>query len=483
MRGLWERAGQNREASVSPRRAVLIVILLATFTVRLGTALALPNINHADEVYQVGEQAYRSVHGYGIEPWEFRTASRAVLLPTLVGPIYHLNISAHARRLLQSALFCALSLIPVWVAFQWGGRLYGTSGAVISAAIMGLWFELVYFAPKATADAVAGYGLLLALYLARPAARPIAVFAAGVCLAVTLALRVQIAPAIGLLFLLAFGVGSRTRIGALSGGVLAGLFVAGLVEWRWWGTPFQGQIGYLVLEATRHSSQYFSQEPLTFYAKRYILMYGAALPLFAWLVIRGARRAPILLVVALAVIVPFHFVGHKEYRFIVAAAPLLVLLGGLATADLFERFGRQSRVALAAVIAGFAAGMVAVSWGDTYRPLWTLHGNHVRAFEAVGEQPDACGVALVGIRWWQTPGYSGLGRDVPIYEVLDEPDRSRLFDAANYVLQATKAEPPPAPFVVWREYTRPVQYLYRRPGGCVPAPDSQVREPEGIPGT
>ena len=471
------------EAFSTRHRGVLAIILVAAFAIRFGAAWRLPTIHHADEVYQVAEQAYESVHGYGIVPWEFRTASRAAILPTLVEPIYRLQADASTQRLVQSALFSALSLIPVWVAFRWAGSVHGLAGAILSAAIMAMWFELVYFAPKATADAVCSYFLIAALFLARPSAGLVAVAAAGLCLVVAVAIRVQIAPAVAVALLSALAIGGRRRTLALLAGVAAGLAITGLMEWRWWGAPFQGQVGYLVMEFTRHSSRYFGQQPLIFYVKQYILMYGAALPIVAWLVWMGARHAPILLVIATAVIVPFHLVGHKEYRFVVAALPVLVLAVGLGASGLLARLGdARARRTLPVVVAGWAIAMLAVSFGDTYRPLWTRHRNHVLAFEEVGRQPDACGIALVGIRWWQTPGYSALGRDVPIYELGPEADPARILSAANYVLQATKAEPPPAPFEQWRAFTRPVQYLYHRPGGCVPEPSLQVRRPPGIPG-
>jgi hypothetical protein len=458
-------------------------VLVTCFVLRFGVASRLPSIHHADEVYQVAEQAYRSIHGYGIVPWEFRTASRTALLPTLVEPIFHLDVTATSRRLLQAAFFCGLSLIPVWVAFHWGGRLYGMTGAVLSAAIMAMWFELVYFAPKATADAVSSYFLLAGLFLARPTASQKAAFAAGASLAFALTLRVQIAPAVALSVLVALMGGGRARVPMLVAGLGAGLVTAGAVEWRWWGVPFQGQIGYLLMEFTHHSSRFFGRQPLTFYVKQYILMYGAALPIVAFLIYHGARKAPVLLIAALAVIVPFHFVGHKEYRFVIAGLPILVLLMGLAASDLTGRIAPASgRGIVSVVIGGWLVAMLAVCFGDTYRPLWTRHGNHVLAFEEVGRQENACGVALVGIRWWQTPGYSGLGRDIPIYEITGENDAARMLTAANYVLQATKASAPPAPYERWREYTRPLQYLYRRAGGCVPDSSSQVRTPPGIPG-
>jgi hypothetical protein len=463
-------------------RLVLAAVLLACFAARFGIAWRFPNIHQPDEVYMVAEQANRAASGYGIVPWEFRTASRAALLPTLVEPIFRLHISAASRRLVQSALFCALSLIPVWVAFHCGATVYDFAGAVLAAAVVGMWFELVYFAPKATADAVCSYFLIAAIYLARPSAPRIAVFIAGFCLILALAIRVQIAPAVTVLTLLALMIGGRQRTNSLLAGAVAGLTVAGIVEWQWWGTPFQGQIGYLATEFTRHVSRFFGREPVTFYVKHYVLMYGAALPLIAFLICVGARKAPVLLVVALTVIVPFHFIGHKEYRFVVSGLPPLVLLIALGASEIMKGLGAATTRAALGLAGGWLIAMIAVSLGDTYRPLWTLNRNHIFAFEEIGRQPDACGVALVGIYWWQTPGYSGLGRDIPIYEIPSEDHAVRLRSAANYVLEATAAEPPPAPYERWREYTRPLQYLYRRPGGCVPDRSAQVVAPPGIPG-
>jgi hypothetical protein len=296
------------------------------------------------------------------------------------------------------------------------------------------------------------------------------------------AVRLQIAPAIALAWLLGFIAAARDRRVALVAGTVAGLVVAGVVEWRWWGVPFQGQIGYLTMELTRRSSTYFGREPATFYVKQYVLMYGAALPLMAWLIWVGARRAAIALVIAIAAVLPFQFIGHKEYRFVVSALPLLVLVMGLGAWDVLTRVSSRPRRAAAMSLLGLAVAMGAVAWGDTYRSNWTRGRNAILAFEDIGAQPDACGVALVGIRWAQTPGYSGLGRDVPIYEVHDASEIPRLFSAANYVLAATKAEPPPAPFEPWHEYTRPVQVLYRRAGACVPDTPAEVRAPFGIPG-
>jgi hypothetical protein len=294
---------------------------------------------------------------------------------------------------------------------------------------------------------------------------------------------VQIAPAVGLAVVAVALVREPGRMRAIAAGLGAGLALVGVIEWLWWGAPFQGQWGYLAAEFAHGASTFFSREPVTFFVKNYVLMYGGLLPLVALLVWAGARRAPILLVAFLALVLPFHFVGHKEYRFVMVAAPVLVLLMGLGAADLWARFGSRARWGTALVaLAGWLVAMTAMSLSDTFRPFWTTDRNRILAFRDIAEQPDACGVALVSMRWWHTPGYSGLGRDIPIYEILSADEEAQLLGAANYLLAGPKAPPPPPPWTEWRAYSRPVEYAYRRPGGCQPVPAAKVERPPLLPG-
>ena len=310
----WGRLQAPERALDARARPILLTILAATFVLRLGLGLALPNIHQADEIYQVAEQANRSVHGYGLVSWEFQTASRSALFAMTVKPFFLLDVSPGAHQALIAALFCALSLIPIWVAFQWAGRLYGVAGGALAAALMATWFESVYFAPKPTPDAVCSYFLLAGLFFARPAARKADVFLAGFCLMLAVAIRMQIAPAVGIALLMTAVVHGRPRfLSIVSGGVCA-LVLVGTIEWLWWGIPFRGHWGYLVMEFVHKASSFFAREPVTFYVKNYVLMYGGALPVMAFLIYAGTKQAPILLLMAMLVILPFHFIGHKEYR-------------------------------------------------------------------------------------------------------------------------------------------------------------------------
>lgn len=482
VRRLWGPFVDGDTLRVDHRRALYAVLVFA-FVLRFALALFSPSIHQADEVYQVAEQANLAVYGYGIESWEFRAAARSALYPALVIPVFWLDAGAAVRQTLIAALFTLLSLIPVAVAFRWAVGLYGVLGGIVAAVMMGTWFELVYFAPKPTADAVSSYFFLAALYLARPAASARGVFAAAFFLVVTLALRMQLAPAVGLVFLLAMLIEWRTRLMILMAGAIAAIVLAGLIEWAWWGVPFLGHYNYLKLEFMRDVSSHFGRAPLTFFAKNSVLIYGAMLPIMVVLAWHGAKQAPVLLVAAIALALPFHLIPHKEYRFLVVAVPPVVLLMGLAAADLVTRsptLASARGMTVAAVT--WIATMTAISLGDAYRPNWVRDRNHIRAFREIGARPDACGVALVGIRWFHTPGYSGLGRDVPIYETGREPLTPRLAEAANYVLVGHKMPLPDAPYARLLTYSRPEEHLYWRRGSCTPDLASRIKSPDPIPG-
>ena len=479
----WGDLTAARDTLPSGYRSTLMVVLIGTFLLRLGLAVLSPNIHQADEIYQATEQANRAVHGFGIESWEFREAARSALYPTLVRPAFWLNVDASTRQSLIAAWLCLLSLIPVVIAFHWAGRTHGIRGGVIAAVMMGTWFELVYFAPKPTADAVSGYVFLAALFFARPAAGRGSVAVAAACLALTLGLRMQVAPAVSVAVLATFAVDWRRRAVPIFAGAAAGLLIVGLVEWLWWGTPFLGHVNYLRMEFVHRVSNHFGREPLTFFAKNYVLIYGAALPIVALLTWIGAKRAPILLIAAVALVVPFHFVGHKEYRFLVVALPVVVMLMGLAAADLVSRIPLlATHRALGVAAATWLVAMTALSLGESFRPFWIRDRNHIWAFREIGERPDACGVALVGIRWFHTSGYSGLGRDIPIYETGREPLNHSIAAAANYVLVGHKAPVPADPYVRVRTYARPEEHLYQRQGTCVPDPAAKIVSPDPIPG-
>ncbi len=115
------------------------------------------------------------------------------------------------------------------------------------------------------------------------------------------------------------------------------------------------------MEFTHHVSNAFGREPLTFFVKNYVLIYGGALPVIVALTYRGARKAPILLI-ALIAVVPFHFIAHRQYRFVASGVALMVLLIGLGTGYLLAGVAPTLRPGTCALVTGgWLVAMTAMS--------------------------------------------------------------------------------------------------------------------------
>jgi hypothetical protein len=119
---------------------------------------------------------------------------------------------------------------------------------------------------------------------------------------------------------------------------------------------------------------------------------------------------------------------------------------------------------LAATLAGIAALSLVVGSGGKFRAHFWYRFGETKAFDMVRRAPDACGVALHMELWTDTPGYTVLHRNIPIYYANSDADLARLREAANYVLSRTPMEGY-TKVHLWTQDELPL-YLYRRDGGC-----------------
>jgi hypothetical protein len=103
---------------------------------------------------------------------------------------------------------------------------------------------------------------------------------------------------------------------------------------------------------------------------------------------------------------------------------------------------------------------------NNYRDHWAYSQGEIRAFQRIAADPQACGILLWRERGWATPGYTGLHRNLPMYEVMSERKLSELASAADYVVTRTPIEKPGG-FVLTNSFEgAPRTLLYRRIGGC-----------------
>lgn len=467
----------------------LAMLLVLAGALRVAVALLLPNIQHPDEIFQTLEQAHRLIFDSGVVPWEFRTGARSWLLPGILAPLMSLGAGVpgleNGHVLVPQLALIALSLVTVAVAYWWGARS-GTTHAWLAACAAAVWFELLHFAPKALTEAIATPLLLTGIYLALPADRAHRrrLLFAGACLGLAFVLRFHLAPAIAIAVIYCAGAEFRQRWSWMLIGGSVPLAIYAAIDWSTWGAPFFSiyeNFRANIVQARSH--RYGTMPPYTYVAHFVGNWGGASIPLVA-LVLLGARRTPVLLLVAATIIASHMLIAHKEYRFLFPAIACLVVLAGIGTAELLAllRPNRHRAAAsrLPVVLASIAwvatSGILAVQ--DSYRYRWTHRATYIEAWGEARHWQATCGIGLLGVRWSHTAGYTYLHRDLPLYLLDDYFAPGARPESFNVVLTKREQAPPATwGFRPWRCFSNSGEAicLHRRAGACTIPDNPEVR--------
>ena len=482
-------AADFRETSHPPPSrgevAVILAIIGVGFALRFLLAELSPNIHHPDELFQYLEQAHRLVFGYGVVPWEFRVGTRSWLLPGFLGGLMWLTAAlgggAAAYLAVIAAVLSALSLSIPLVAWLWARRLAGPAAGLLAAAIAASWFELVYFGSKPLTEAVASSTLFAAAYLVWPAMRPTrgrALFAGGLLLGLTVVLRIQLAPAVLVVALV--GCFRLPLAGWLICGIGGALVVAaaGILDWATWGHPFQSFWANFQVNLLEHRASRYGTSAWYGYIAQYALIWSGFIVPAAILTLAGARRAPLLLLVPLVILLSHSLIAHKEYRFVFPAVPFILLLAAVGTVDLLDALKRAwpglgGRLLVIAAMASWAGTSAVLMVGDHFRPNLTKTGAALAGFADLRGRPSICGVGLVDIPWFDSGGYTYLHQDVPIYQLQSAQDIAETRDAFDAALAPEDASLPSLGYRRERCYSGRV-CVYVRDGACVARPDRAV---------
>jgi GPI mannosyltransferase 3 len=433
--------------SVSPaatgnatRLTTLAAIFIAALALRMVVPMFWPGIHYPDEVMQSLEQAHRLVFGNGLVPWEFRDGARSWLLPALLAaPMWLGDVLApetNAYRLLAQALVAALSASTVVIGFVWG-RKHGLRHAVVAAVALCTWFELVYFGARALGEVVAAAFLFAGVYLcaAREPCSTRHDVLAGVCLAGAFVFRFHLAPALALAALWRCRTEIHARWSPMLLGAAIPLLALGIADGIAWSEPFASIVNNFRANILQGRSHVYGTSGVGWYVLQLVERWRYALPVVVLLALRGARREPLPLLVAVTVVLVHSAIAHKEYRFIYPALPLIVFCASLGTADLLHwlqqrRAGRAvSRAGLPVACAAWLVSSLALAVAPTMRPEWTRGRAGVELMSRAGREAR-CGVGLL-VGWSWTGGYSSLHRNLPLYLLDWERERwnTQAFDA------------------------------------------------------
>ena len=348
-------------------------------------------------------------------------------------------------------------------------------------------FETVFLSAHPLSDSLSADLLLPAaalLLLPRAERSAGRLVVAGALLGLTFSLRFQLAPMLGALALLTLRLDLRAW-GWLVLGAVLGLAADAAVDLWQHAVPFRWVIENFRLNLVENRSANYGTEPAWWYVTYQFRLWGWLSPVMLLLIALGARRAPVLLAVAL-VNIGFHMlVPHKEFRFIFPSEVLLLLVAGLGTGELFVWAQRRGVRPLPALLV-LGVAWAGVSAAAVLSPVGRdrFHGAQQFAlWQELNEVPGLCGYSSVGTLAYPAAA-SLIDRPVAVYMFI-EADADRAWQANRGAFNATVSSRSHGTTLLGPEYrlrrcfpTRseiaagkgadPGLCLFVRPGGCAP---------------
>jgi hypothetical protein len=481
-------SSDDSRVQLSSRVALVFAVLLSlAFVLRVGVAVLSPNMEVSDETFATREPAHRLAYGYGLINPDWREGYRSWVFPAFLAGVMRATDwmgAGSSGYLLGIVLMLSLiSLTTVWFSFAWAYRTGGVVAAVIAAGASAVWFELVYYGPKALSEVVAGHVILAGLYLGAfgesiPERRRL--FISGLLFGLALGIRPPLSAPI--LFAAAvLGLKSaRVRLPAIGAGLLTMFVLFGMIDAFTWGSPFHSFIRLFqvtIIQPVVMSKWAIETEQIRPWYW-FSLSLAKRLGPMVLLAFVGVRRSPFLGWVALAILLSHSVVGHKEFRYIYPIIPLAITLAGLGLADALAALSARWRPLRSAAVA-CAAGLIVCVFASAvfarFFPLWSRYSGTLLAFQELSRDAKLCGLGLVGGEVDPTisGGYTYLHRNVPIYFLAsaDGADMRRLAPSFDAVVTAA-----PMAYEGF-EQTRCWNgtCLYRRQGTCTASPADVVK--------
>ena len=413
------------------------LVLALAFVARAAVALSGDFSLHPDEIFQYLEPAHRLVFGNGVTYWEYFYGARAWFVPGLVAGVLELFdlVGLGEPRWYAPGVelvFCAISLtIPAGMYFATRNH-FGETAARVALLACAFWYELCGFAHKPMTEFVATGLLMLALCIAvRPGRVELTASLCAVLLTVlAAAIRLQYAPVAVLLFAIVL---LRARHGPtllLTAGALV-LAVGAFDAATWDAGLFHSYVTNVRYNFAK--VEYLADESPGWQYLAWLATAHGGLSILCVVAAVFAPRRYALLLALVAVIIGIHSLQpHKEYRFVFAAVPLLLMIG----ADLAVRLhgcGGWFRIAAfgtgAAVVCVSAAGILnALPDQESVYKAWsgersfTFLGARAgqdpifAAYRYLASAPRIDAVWQTDRAYFNTPGYYHLHRDIPLYD-------------------------------------------------------------------
>ena len=454
------------------------VILASGVLLRLAT-LWIPHSFFPDEIFQYLEAAHRLAFGPAVVPWEYREGIRSWLVPSILAAAMrtgNLVPGAGAYLLGAKLLLMALSYSAIPAAGAIGKRA-STLHSLFAMLAVATGVEFVYFSTVALTEPLGATLFIAAAALVYQRQTPsfAQLAGAGALLALTCVVRFQYGPA-AVVFVLAVLTRQPRGAIALAAGAFPVLALSSLIDLAAGGAPFGWLIANVHQNIGLGRSHAWVDGPL-YYPQTLALVWGLWLVPLLLLSAIGARRFPALMLAALTNVAVHSAIAHKEYRYILLSTMIVTILAGIGTADVIGWAKRRAKPDSWTILPAIAAGgwiamSASVAVAGPMRYWWTERQAELEAFALVRDTPDLCGVALYGIDWTFSGGYTYLHRPIPLFSYTRlEPDRLARERAQFDAIVTPRTMASPAGFVrkdCFGDDAGSGICVLTRPGKCAP---------------
>ncbi|QOV94996.1 glycosyltransferase family 39 protein [Novosphingobium sp. ES2-1] len=482
-------SGETRQRRIDPALAWLLVLaLFFRIPISLFTVY-----HHADEIWQYIEPAYGLITGDWIRTWDIRLGIRSWLIPlVMVGPVWlghALDPAGELHLVLQRLCMAVASLGTVWAGWSLGARISRTH-AITAGFVAAVWVDFAYFASRTSSDTFSVLAILPGLALLvrfRDQGNRRDALIGGFLLGLGFIMRFPLGPALAIPFLWAGRFELRRAWLPLLVGATGGVLCDVLANLAMGEMPLVWIYNNVFANVVANRSHAYGVEAPEWYLQVLIWQWQWIAVALVPALLFGARRYPMLVATAAAVIAIHSAIGHKEYRFILLAVLLLIQVAAIGSVDLAQRLAARrkrelGRIGLVLVLGLWLAASVQVAATEPFVINWGVGKAPLRAMRTVRSQPNFCGLATYRIR------------DVPFVSraVLNRKGQTLLIEGrqapriaaqaqARYNVAVAPAEhmgelPPAYRFVGCMSPKKPLfeqQYcVFRREGPCTePAGD------------
>lgn len=437
----------------------------------------------ADEVFQYIEPAYALDFGRSIVTWEYRLGMRSYFLPGILAPFVYIGKEFFGDTnysLLTMRIFLVLFSTSIVYSSIYISKNISKTHAALAGLAMAVSFEPILFASRAISEGIGtNFFFIACAFLERSKNRRSLGLAGGICLGLTLAARLQYAPAAVLAGIFYSRLQVKNFASIAAGGII-GLLSSGVFDVLHGQYPLQWMVENYKYNLILGRSSNFGVSPFGFYFS-FLYDYGGPSLIFVTILSAiGARRFPVMALAAIATLLSHSLIGHKEPRFIFLSISIGIFLAAIGTTDVLSFvLSYRRRVAIVASVLLVAVwGVFSVNWAyaSVHDKRATAFGL-IRAWRELHNEPNMCGLASLtshnDLKSGNTPtSYAYIDRDIPIYMFID-PDLTNEFSTQKTYFNVILAGEKYKSFLLQEGYSL---------GQCVKTPSQQSPNFKGLLG-